>query len=325
MIARPLSASAADLALLARIVELRHRHAAVPLTAAAFARWQQAQSRTAWGRTHITQMALMDGDLLRASAACYHVPAVLDSRDVRVLAAGDLLPHTSNLDDTRALVEQMLVDATASGDAVMVIGARERPSWADELGFADITPSTVELACPTTRRPGAPMLSIRAGEDSDLTHIVGMGDTAWATARRFHLTRDADFIKHGIVVDRLLAGLSPLGTLRLEFFATEEGTNAAAYVVLRVTEDGWVLQQCGDRDPTGARVGAIIQALVARDPTAVAPRIRAWLPPGVVPPQVRTTPSDASLGCVLARVLEPASDTAPLTAADSLYWRSDCF
>jgi len=216
-------------------------------------------------------------------------------------------------------------DATASGDAVMVIVARERPSWADALGFADITPPTVELTCPPTRRPGAPMLSIRAGEDSDLTHIVGMGDTAWTTARRFHLTRDADFIKHGIVVDRLLAGLSPVGTLRLEFFATEEGTNAAAYVVLRVTEDGWVLQQCGDRDPTGARVGAIIQALVARDPTAVAPRIRAWLPPGVVPPQVRATPSDAPLGCVLARVLASAGDTAPLTAADSLYWRSDCF
>ena len=322
---RILSTSPTDADLLTRIIAERQRQAAVPLSPAAFNRWQQAQSRTAWGRTHLSQVALLGDDGLQASAACYPLSAVLDGRSVRVQAIGNLLPHTANPDDARTLVEQLSSDASTAGVDVLLLLARQRPSWSEPLGFHDITPPTVELTCPPTPRPGAPMLSIRAGEDTDLTQIVGMGNTAWATSRRFHLVRDADFIKHGIVVDRLLAGLSPLGTQRLEFFATEEGTNAAAYVVMRVTEDGWVLQQCGDRDPTGARVGAIIQALVARDPTATAPRIRAWLPPGVLPPQVRSTPSEASLGCVLARVLAPARDSAPLTAADALYWRSDCF
>lgn len=322
---RLLSTSATDAGLLARIVAERQRHAAVPLSPAAFDRWQQAQNRTAWGRTHITQVALLGDDGLQASAACYALSAVLDGRTVRVQAIGDLLHHSANPDDARVLAEQVVSAASTAGVDVLLLLALQRPSWGRPLGFHDITPPTVELTCPPTPRPGAPMLSIRAGEDTDLTHIVGMGDTAWATSRRLHLVRDADFIKHGIVVDRLLAGLSPLGTQRLEFFATEEGTNAAAYVVMRVTADGWVLQQCGDRDPTGARVGAIIQALVARDPAAAAPRIRAWLPPGVVPPQVRTTPSEASLGCVMACVLAPARDSAPLTAADALYWRSDCF
>lgn len=320
-----LSTSPTDADLLTRIIAERQRHAAVPLSPAAFDRWQQAQSRTAWGRTHITQVALLGADGLQASAACYALSAVLDGRSVRVQAVGDLLHHSANPDDVRVLAEQVVAGAATAGVDVVLLLARQSPSWSQRLGFHDITPPTVELTCPPTPRPGAPMLSIRAGEDTDLTHIVGMGNTAWAPSRRFHLVRDADFIKHGIVVDRLLAGLSPLGTQRLEFFATEEGTNAAAYVVMRVTEDGWVLQQCGDRDSTGARVGAIIQALVARDPTATAPRIRAWLPPGVAPPQVRTTPSEASLGCVLARVLAPARDSAPLTAADALYWRSDCF
>ncbi|MEQ1727895.1 MAG: hypothetical protein ABL982_05895 [Vicinamibacterales bacterium] len=323
MATRVLSAVPADHDLLARIVDERQSRATLPLSPAAFMKWQQARGRTAWGRTHSTNVALMDGHVVRASATRYEFSAMLDGRSVRVSGIGDLLPHTAHLDDTRALAEQMLDDAAASGAAVVLLFAGEGPSWADPLGFSDITPPTVELTCPPTPRPGAPMLSIRAGEDTDLTHIVGMGDTVWASARRFHLVRDADFIRHGIIVDRLLAGLSPRGTQRLEFFATEEGTNAAAYVVLRVTETEWVLQQCGDRDPSGARVGAIIQALVARDPTAVAPRIRAWLPPGVVPPQVRTTPTDASLGYVFGRVLDSGSE--PLTAADSLFWRSDCF
>ncbi len=324
MTLRSLSTTASDLALIARIVVERHRQAAGPLDAAAFGKWHRARNRTPWGRTHIAQVALMHGEVLQASAACYDLSGELDGRPVRVCAIGDLISHTSDPHDTRSLVDQILIAAAESGAAMVLLLTREQASWTGECGFSDITPPTVELTCPPTPRPGAPMLSIRAGEDTDLTHIAGMGDTAWARARRFHLLRDADFIKHGIVVDRLLAGLSPPGTLRLEFFATEEGTNAAAYVVMRVTSDGWVLQQCGDRDPTGARVGAIIQALVARDPAATAPRIRAWLPPGIVPPQVRLQPSDASLGCVLARVLTPGS-TAPLTAADALYWRSDCF
>ncbi len=320
---RVLADTPPDLELLARIVDERQRRASGPLGAVAFAKWQQARSRTAWARTHLTQVALMDGGVVRASAARYDLSAVLDGRPVRACGIGELHSHTSQPDDARALAEQLIAGASAADTTVVLLFAPAAPPWAEHLGFSDITPPAVELTCAPTRRPGAPMLSIRAGEDTDLAHIAGMGDTTWATSRRFHLTRSADFIKHGIVTDRLRAGLSPRGSQRLEFFATEEGTNAAAYVVMQVKEDGWVLQQCGDRDPSGARVGAIIQALVARDPTAAAPRIRSWLPPGVVPPQLIATPVEASLGCVLARLL--ATDTAPLTSNDALVWRSDCF
>ena len=39
-----------------------------------------------------------------------------------------------------------------------------------------------------------------------------------------------------------------------------------AYVVLSQNQFGWTLEEAGDRDPAGARLGAILQVLVAREP-----------------------------------------------------------
>jgi hypothetical protein len=103
---------------------------------------------------------------------------------------------------------------------------------------------------------------------------------------RFHLDRDIDLLEHAIARKRLLAGLGPTGTRELQFFIAEEGITAAAYVVISVTGESWVLEECGDRDPSGARVGAILQALIARQPAERRPVIRAWLPPNFLPPQV---------------------------------------
>src|SRR5206468_10676186 len=38
-----------------------------------------------------------------------------------------------------------------------------------------------------------------------------------------------------------------------------------------------VLEECGDRDPSGARMGAILQVLIARNPAERRPAITAWL------------------------------------------------
>jgi len=42
----------------------------------------------------------------------------------------------------------------------------------------------------------------------------------------------------------------------------------------------------GDRDPSGARAGAILQGLIAREPAERRPTIRGWLASGFLPPQV---------------------------------------
>ena len=54
-----------------------------------------------------------------------------------------------------------------------------------------------------------------------------------------------------------------------EFFVAEEGASAVAYVVLNVNANGWTLEEAGDRDPAGARLGAMLQVLLAREPVTV--------------------------------------------------------
>jgi hypothetical protein len=65
------------------------------------------------------------------------------------------------------------------------------------------------------------------------------------------------------------------------------------------------IEECADRDPSGARVGAILQALIAREPVERSPSIRAWLPPGFVPPQVTIVSAKPSTAVMMVRSLEP--------------------
>jgi hypothetical protein len=69
-------------------------------------------------------------------------------------------------------------------------------------------------------------------------------------------------------------------------------------------------------------VGAILQALIARDPGAPRPLIRGWLPPGFRPPQVTIKTALPSREVVRMRLLGPTIDPK-LSAADVLYWHGD--
>ena len=93
-------------------------------------------------------------------------------------------------------------------------------------------------------------------------------------------------MQYAVTKKRLLAGLGPAMARQLHCFIAEEGITAAADVVISVVGNTWTVEECGDRDPSGARVGAILQALIAREPVERRPTIRAWLPRGFVPPQV---------------------------------------
>lgn len=109
------------------------------------------------------------------------------------------------------------------------------------------------------------MTMVRGGEERDLAAIVAMG-RARAEPFRFHLDRDVDFVQYAITSKRLLAGLGSANARQLHFFIAEEGITAAAYVILSVVGACWTLEECGDRDVSGARVGALLQALIAREP-----------------------------------------------------------
>jgi hypothetical protein len=147
-----------------------------------------------------------------------------------------------------------------------------------------------------------------------------------AEAFRFHLDRDVDFIQHVITRKRLRAGLGSPGLRQLQFFIAEEGITAAAYVVVSVEGTTWTLEECGDRDASGARVGALLQALIAREPAERRPTIRGWLPPGFLPPQLTVVSTTPSPDILMVRMLGSTSAaSSPLDAADVLYWRNDVF
>jgi hypothetical protein len=206
------------------------------------------------------------------------------------------------------------------------------PDYYARLGFSAIATTDRRLRVARSDRRGAPAIMVRGGEDRDLADIAAMGQTR-AAPYRFHLDRDRDLIHFSIARRRLLAGLGSPGARQLQFFIAEEGASAAAYVVISVRgtdaaapEAVWTIEEAGDRDPTGARVGAIVQMLIARDPAEKPPSISAWLPAGFLPPQITVIGERPSAEVMMVRPLtQAASATATLREDDILYWRSDLF
>jgi hypothetical protein len=205
-----------------------------------------------------------------------------------------------------------------------------RPGLDDDArhGFDPIPVTDATIHVAASSRHGAPMTMVRGGEERDLAAIVAMGraraDAFRLHGGRFHLDRDSGLVQYAITRKRLLAGLGPAGARQLHFFIAEEGTTAAAYVVVSIAGDAWTLEECGDRDPSGARVGALLQALIAREPVERRPTIRGWLPPRFLPPQVTVDRAAPSMKIVMARLLD-ATAMPPLTGDDVLYWRNDVF
>jgi len=95
--------------------------------------------------------------------------------------------------------------------------------------------------------------------------------------------------------------------------------------VMSVVDGGWTIEEFGDRDVTGARVGALLQALIAREPSESRPTIRGWLPPGFVPPQITIAAAPAAHPSVLARALSSRGQGLPWPASDVLYWLNDVY
>lgn len=295
------------------------------LPSTAYRRWKHAQTQTEWGRTHIGWLALSQSGVLLGHATRHLLDGVLDGEPVRVYAVGDLTPSADSQQGwERTLLEHAIVDAEAGHDAAVVLLCAERAEdWQQDLGFQDVTPPESTLSFPPTRRPGAPMLSIRGGEERDLVAMAAMDDLR-PPAARFHLRHDLSPFKHRLAVERMLAGLGSFGARELQFFVTEEGTIATAYVVMQVRGDEWSVLRCGDRDPTGARIGGIMQALIARDPTAPAPQISGWFPPGFVPPQAVREATIGLPPVVLARLVGQHRHTRGVGPGESQLWRADC-
>jgi GNAT superfamily N-acetyltransferase len=236
------------------------------LTRQAYGRYNAAQMRTAWGGRRLRRFALLgtDGQLL-SSAKRYDFAARLDGRDVRVVGIGAVFTpqEVRGQGHARRIIEALTTAAAAEGADLALLFSEIDPAYYESMGFTAIPRR--ELVIRTEEKPGAPMMLVRAAEERDLPAVAAL-TTAMAQPYRFALTPSEDFLRFSLSKKRLLAGFLPPDLLSVEFFIVEEGAGAVAFAILTVTSEDVILEMCGDRDPAGARVGALLQVLRARTP-----------------------------------------------------------
>jgi predicted N-acetyltransferase YhbS len=297
------------------------------LTRHAYGRYYTVQAQTRWGRTHLARLGLMDGDIVVASAKRYAFDATLNGSAVRVAGLGAVFTHPSHRrrGAARELIERILEREAAGGADLALLFSEIGPDYYARLGFHPLATHDLSLRVREDPRRGAPMTLVRAGDDRDLRDIVEMNRVR-AERYRFHLNRDRDLVHYALSKKRVRAGLDRPGAREVQFLVAEEGASAVAYVVIVVNAEGWVVEECGDRDPAGARLGAIFQGLVARDPAERRAAITAWLPHGLRPPQLEVTAETPSRDVMMVRPLSPKATAATtLGAADICYYHGDLF
>lgn len=314
----------ADGVLLDRILDDTYPTWNEGLSRQAYGQWNTAQLRTPWGRDRLHRFALVDehGDVLASAKRYRHDVRIGDRRGWMCgLGAVFTPPQHRGRGYASTLVERLLDDADREGALVAGLFSEIGAGFYERLGFSRVPMD--EVTVHVTRAQGSPATLVRAGVERDYPSICAM-HTSRSSEAMFALRRDPDAFHYALAKKRLFAGLSPAGARQIEFFVAEEGATAVAYVMLSQNQFGWTLEEAGDRDPAGARLGAILQVLVAREPSAGLPLIRAWWPPTfAVPPQLtltrRTEPADIFM-------LRPLADVPlPHESSDVFYWRSDYF
>ena len=315
-------------ALLERILDDTHSVWGEGLTRRAYGQWNVAQARTAWGEAHLARMALVESGRLLASGKRYLLTTRLDGRSVPTLGIGAVFtpPAQRGQGWGSMLVTAMCEAAAREGYEQALLFSEIGAEFYARLGFVTVPLTFCDIDL--HKGAGAPAITMRAGEDDDADRIVAML-AEQLRGYRFGIDHDADMVRFGVVKKRLLAGFDPRHAV--EYFVVEEGYRAVAFVVIQVTRSGgqpdwWSLEACGDRDPTGARVGAMLQVLLARAPASPRPLIRSWWPSRFLPPQLQCTcfPSTA-VTMMMKPIGGGTAVVPPLDASELCYWHGDAF
>ena len=291
-----------------------------------YARLWSAQLKTPWGHSHLDRVALVDGPHVMCSAKRYDLSLRLDGRIRRVLGIGAVFtpPAHRGRGSARELIARMLDTAVTEGQEFAMLFSEIEPAFYEKLDFVPVPllESTFEV---DRKGGGAPAMLVRSGDDRDLPAIVEM-TAARAASSRLALDRNEDFIRYAITRKRLLSGLAPIGTRNTEFLVVEEGYQAVAYLVCTEENGRWMIEECGDRDPAGARLGAMLQVMLARHPGERVPEIKGWWPHGYVPPQMKVVASTPTQEVLMIRPLrDRILPLPPLGAAEVVYWHADYF
>ncbi len=291
------------------------------LSRQSYGSWNRALGMTAWGCEHVARVGFVEGDEVVVSARRYLFDAQADGRPIKVLGIGAVFTaeHRRGQRLAQRLIEAMIDEGRVRGCDVALLFSEIGADYYARLGFSVVERPRLTIEVPRNRR-GAPAVLVRAAEPSDLPllseiSMLYSGDTGFA------IDRPASLLEFGVLRRRLLAGLGPSGLRSLEFFVAEEGYRAVAYVVVSRGPGGVVLEECGDRDPSGARVGAMLESLAERDPSQMDRTMRAVLPASFRPLQLEVIKSEPSPKVMMVRSI---SGVEP-DYSRAVYWQTDVF
>ncbi|HXG87301.1 MAG TPA: GNAT family N-acetyltransferase [Vicinamibacterales bacterium] len=289
-----------------------------------YSRFWTAQLRTPWGGSHLDRVALVERGAVTSSAKRYDLSARFDGRIRRVLGIGAVFtsPGRRGQGGARRLLQLMLEAAEAEGYEFAMLFSEIEPAFYERLEFVPVP--LLESRIEVTRGRGTPAVLVRAGDDRDIPGIAEMSANRTRDAR-FSLDRSDDWIRFGVTRKRLLAGLGPPGLRDIEFLVTEEGHQAVAYLVSSVYDGKWYIEDIGDRDPTGARAGAMLQLMLARTPHLDPPEIRAWLPAHFAPPQITRVDTPTAEVMMVRPLKDRTLPLPPLDATQVAFTRLDYF
>ena len=288
------------------------------LTRPNYGRYNAAQLGTEWGAANLARMALVEDGRLLATAKRYDLVARLDGRPRPIVGIGAVFtpPDLRRRGFARELIDRMIEDAAARGVTGALLFSEIGPDYYTRLGFSVVGVDDVKLEIPSGR--GTPAIPVRSGDDRDVAQIAEIAGRM-THGFRFALERPASFIQYGLTKKRLLAGLTAGTTRQVEFFVVEEGAQPAAYIVMTVTPGGRTVEECGDRDRSGARVGAMLEAYAASIGDGPL-RLNGWLPPGFCPPQLSIVRRAPARDVMMTRGIDRA-----LAAGEVAYWHGDVF
>jgi predicted N-acetyltransferase YhbS len=293
-----------------------------------YRRWNDLQTRTAWGAKHLWRVALIEAGEVQASAKWYDLECEFRGSSFKVLGFGAVFTPESERGRGRAkeLIARMMEKAEGEGYRAALLFSEIGAPIYERMGFAAIPRETLTLDVHFPRQ-GPPATLVRAGEDVDLKYLAEFHHVP-----SFGLVRTPDLIKFNVVKRRVRAASSPVGARTVEFFVSEEGHRPVAYVLLSRGPSGnlgdgpdvmW-LDACGDRDPSGARVGAMLQVLRARTLGEPWPPLYSWLPDGWLPPQLRIIGRAPAGEICMIRPL--GTNVLPaMSSTDVEWWHADCF
>ena len=245
------------------------------LARADYSRWQQAQLESPWGLAHLRRVALVDNGTLLASAKRYDFTADIGGERSTVLGIGAVFtpPAERGRGHARRLIDAMVEEAASRGCRAALLFSEIGPEYYARLGFDVMPRDELAFECPV-ETDGS--LWARPGRAADLPAMAALS-AASRTPSTFALHRTPDLVEFGLIRRRTLAALSAPNRLVVEWLVVEDAGRMTAFLVATRRPRGIVIEDCGDVDPAGAQVAALVGSLVAL-PSFHPPVVHGWLP-----------------------------------------------